>query len=332
MSNTKHNQNEEEARRIIQEQESSFRSDENFEDSERDLEKKRSNSSKVEKLGRVEMFDEERNVIDDIGWIRVKPETIPSRGVFYPEGTEITIRAASAGEIRHWSTLDEDDLLSIDDSLNRIVDKCCKVKFPRQYGSYKDLKEIDRFFIVFAIREYTFKRGENSLNVTFSCDCGKTESVPMRKEMLSYFEPSEDLMSRFSNDERCFHLKLKNGEELRLYMPSLGVMMFIKTYITEKNKKNEEYDKPFLRWAPFLFPDWKMLNMSTYNQLLQESYAWSIDKISVLGWFVDKMQKSVNSNLKYECSGCGAEVEAPINFPGGIKSLFLISDPTSKLL
>jgi hypothetical protein len=117
----------------------------------------------------VQLFEEEKTVIEDIGWIRVKLETLPSQGIFYPHGTEITIRAAMAAEIRHWSTIDEEDLLSLDDALNRIVDKCCKIRFPRQMGSFKDLKEIDRFFIVFAIREYTFKKGENNLNVSFDC-------------------------------------------------------------------------------------------------------------------------------------------------------------------
>ena len=118
-------------------------------------------------------IENQDTVIEDIGWIRVKLETLPSQGIFYPEGTEITIRAAGAGEIRHWSTIDEEDLLSLDDALNRIADKCCKIRFPRTIGSFKDLKEIDRFFIVFAIREYTFKKGENQLNVTFACkNCG----------------------------------------------------------------------------------------------------------------------------------------------------------------
>ena len=160
-------------------------------------------------LGKAASFmrDEETNtVIEDIGWIRVKLDTLPSQGIFYPDGTEITIRAAGAGEIRHWSTIDDEDLLSLDDALNRIADKCCKIRFARQGGSFKDLKEIDRFFIVFAIREYTFKKGENQLNVTFDCkNCGKNETRSIIKEMLTYYTPSEELQIRFSEDERCFH-------------------------------------------------------------------------------------------------------------------------------
>lgn len=292
-------------------------------------------STQDKSLGKAASFVEEEKttVIEDIGWIRIKLDTLPSQGIFYPQGTEITIRAASAGEIRHWSTIDEDDLLSLDDALNRIVDKCCKVRFPRMMGSFKDIKEIDRFFIVFAIREYTFKKGENSLNVTFSCkSCGKSESSSIIKEMLSYYVPADELQPRFSEDERCFHLKLNTGEEIKLYLPSLGTMNFIKNYIREKAQSKEEYDKAFLKWAPFVFSDWRILNEAVYQKTLQDSYAWSLDKISVVDWFVDQMQKTIKAELKKECTGCGMEVQAPISFRGGVKSLFLISDISAKLL
>ena len=309
-----------EARRLIEEKESQ-------------LEQPQEETPK-KSLGKVQMYeDTPTTVIEDIGWIRVKLETLPSQGIFYPEGTEITIRAAAAAEIRHWSTIDEDDLLSLDDALNRIADKCCKIRFPRQMGSFKDLKEIDRFFIVFAIREFTFKKGENNLTVAFDCkNCGKKDNTQIIKEMLSYYTPADELQPRFSYEERCFHLRLKNGDEIKLYLPTLGVMAFIKGYIREKAQNKEEYDKAFLRWAPFLFADWRVLNTATYHQLLQDSYAWSLDKISIVDWFVGQMQKTVNANLKHECTGCGSEVEAPLNFRGGVKSLFLVSDISSKLL
>ena len=286
-------------------------------------------------LGKVASFDSNsrETVMEDVGWIRVKPELLPSQGIFYPVGTEITIRAAAAAEIRHWSTLDEDDILSLDDALNRIVDKCCRIRFPKMAGSFKDLKEVDRFYIVFAIREYTFKRGENVINVTFNCkSCTKTDVTAITKEMLSYYTPAPELQPRFSEDERCFHLKLSNGEEIKLYLPSLGLMAFIKSYLRAKSQSKEEYDTAFIKWAPFLFADWRILNDATYHKALQDSYIWSLDKISIVDWFITQMEKTVNAELSNQCSACGLEVSAPISFPGGIKGLFLVSNISSKLL
>ena len=273
------------------------------------------------------------SLIDEIGWIRIKTETLPSQGVFYPQGTDITIRAASSAEIRHWSTIDEEDVLSMDDGLNRLIDKCCRVKFPKMMGSFKDLKEIDRFFLVFAIREFTFKKGENGLNVTFTCkSCGKVEQKSIIKEMLSYYAPSPELQARFSEDEICFHLKLDTGEEIKLYLPTLGVMNYIKQFIKDKMQRKEEYDTAFLKWAPFIFADWRILNDATYQSALQDSYAWSTSKISILDWFIDQMQKTIKAELTHTCSICSAEITAPISFRGGFKSIFLISDISSRLL
>lgn len=272
-------------------------------------------------------------IIHEIGWVRVKPETLPSRGIYYPQNTEITIRSASAAEIRHWSTIDEEDILSMDDALNKIIERCCKIKLGGHVSSYKDIKEIDRFFLVFAIRELTFKQGENQLNVNFSCtNCGNSDTRSIVKEMLSYYTPSPDLATRFNEDERCFHLRLKNGEELKLYLPSLGVMNFIKGYIKDKIQSKQDYDKAFLKWAPFLFADWRVLNESYYMKMLQDSYAWGTDKISVIDWFVKQMQDTVKPEMTNKCSVCGEETSVPINFPGGIKGLFLVSDIASKLL
>jgi ribosomal protein L44E len=286
-------------------------------------------------LGKAASFvtEEVPSVVNDLGWVRIKPETLPSQGIFYPVGSEITIRAASAAEIRHWSTIDEEDILSMDDALNKIMEKCAKIRIGNVMGNYKDVKEIDRFFVVFAIRELTFQKGENQLNVSFTClNCGKHDEKKIVKEMLSYYTPVEELQRQFDEDQRCFHLKLTNGEELRLQLPSLGVMNFIKGYVREKVQSRQEYDKAFLRWAPFLFPDWRTLNESSYQKALQDSYSWGTDKISVIDWFVSHMQDTVKADVKNECSVCGVEATAPISFRGGIKSLFLISDISSKLL
>ena len=289
---------------------------------------------KNKSLGKVKISDDiNTNVMDEIGWIMIKNEELPSQGIFYPRDTQITIRAALVSEIRHWSTIDEEDILSMDDALNRLVDKCCKIKFPNSMGSFKDLKEIDRFYIVFAIREYTFKKGENNLDVTFRCkSCEKSEKVKIVKEMLSYYVPSTELQTRFKEDERCFHLNLTNGEDIKLYLPSLGVMTFIKGYLREKRQSGDDYDKAFIKWAPFLFADWRILNEAVYSKFLQDSFGWSHDKISVVDWFVEQMQKTVKAELSHKCSNCGSEVTAPISFRGGIKSLLLISNFESKLL
>jgi hypothetical protein len=267
----------------------------------------------------------------DIGWKNVPLESLPSLGMFYPEGAQIAIRAASVAEIRHWSTIDEDDLLGIDDMLNFIIEKCCRFKVPGRPVTYKDLKEIDRFYLIFAVRDFTFKNGENKLNVTVTNNDGVSEKIEVTKDVIDYFNADERLLNYYSEEKKCFILRLKSGEEFDLHLPSLGVMMFIKSYVNGKRQSRQNIDKAFMKYAPFLFPEWRTLTTASYEKALQDSIDWSLQKISVLDKIVEILSSSVDPKIKY-INSSGEEATAELKFPGGFKSIFLISDIFGELV
>jgi hypothetical protein len=251
--------------------------------------------------------------------------------MFYPSGTQIAVRAATVSEIRHWSTIDENDLLGLDDMLNFIIEKCVRIKVPNKPGTFKDIKEIDRFYLIFAVRDYTFKNGENRLYVNVTDDDGIEQKIEVTKDLLNYFNPNEKLMKYYSADGQCFDFQMKSGESFKIFLPSLGTMGFIKNYIKQKQQAGQNFDKTFIRYAPFLFNDWKTLNQNTYDKAVQDSFTWNIQKISVMDKLIDLVSSSVNPSIVYQTSG-GGEGKAPLNFPGGIKSLFLISDIFDELV
>ena len=92
-----------------------------------------------------------------------------------------------------------------------------------------------------------------------------------------------------------------------------------------KQQQGGKFDKSFVKFAPFMFDDWRTLSQTTYDKAAQESLTWSLSKISVLTKITDMLASSVNPQIRYVSQG-GAELKAPLNFQGGIKSLFLISD------
>jgi hypothetical protein len=258
-------------------------------------------------------------------------ESLPSKGLFYEETTQVAIRAASVAEIRHWSTIDENDLLGTDDMLNFIMEKCCRIKVPGKPGNFKDLLEIDRFYLIFAIRDYTFKNGENKLMINVSDEDGVEEKVEVTKDLLDYFNPDERLMNYYDRQNRCFNINMKNGESFQLHLPTLGIMNFIKSYIKAKQQSNKNFDKTFIKYAPFLFPEWKTLTQSSYDKAVQDSMTWTLQRISVLDKLVEILSSSVNPQIRYISSGGGERV-SPLNFPGGVKSIFLISDIFGELV
>ena len=92
--------------------------------------------------------DEQMNMGNKVGWQKLPIDDLPTKGLFYPVGTEIAIRSATAAEIRHWSTIQEADPFALDDMLNHIIERCVSFKAPDVHSSWKDIKEVDRFYIL----------------------------------------------------------------------------------------------------------------------------------------------------------------------------------------
>lgn len=262
---------------------------------------------------------------NQVGWDKISLKDLPTQGLFYPDGTEIAIRSASAGEIRHWSTLNEDDLSALDDMLNYILERCCSVKGSTSL-SWRDLKEVDRFYIILAIRERTFVKGENVLQVKVS----ETQKIDVVKDMVDYITFDDRLMKYYNPDKKCISLKFKTGKSIDVHLPSVGVTNWLKNYVMRKQQQNESFDQDFLNFAPFVIPDWRGLNDSNYEKFIYESQNWSISEVSLLTKVREIFAETINPVIKYKDEQ-GGEREVPLSFQGGIKSIFLVSDPFSEL-
>ena len=150
-------------------------------------------------------------------WKNIPLSNLPSKGLFYAEGSELTVRSATVSEIRQWSTIDESDMLDVDDKLNFILEKCTrfKIKGGTSWLTWRDILEIDRLYIIFTIHEISFPNGENELFTKFECSgaCSEegkfSEQVLVRSEMLQIFEAPEEVMQWYSNEYRCFEVVSK---------------------------------------------------------------------------------------------------------------------------
>jgi hypothetical protein len=266
---------------------------------------------------------------NQIGWIPLKVEDLPTRGLFYPNDTNIAIRAATGGEIRHWSTLDETDFSALDDMLNYVVERCVTIKSSNEEGirlSWKDIKEVDRFYIILAIHELTFSTGENKLQVKIS----DTKKIDVKKDMVNYISLDPKLMQYYDDVEKCFVLKMKGGKILKLDIPSVGVTQWLKNYIIKKRNNQEPFDEDYLSFAPVVIRNWRGLSDDVYDHFVEESHKWDVTTISLLVHVKKLFADTINPVIKFFDEG-GTEQTAPLNFQGGIKSIFLISDPFGQL-
>lgn len=278
-----------------------------------------------------------RPIGNQIGWIPLPIGDMPTQGLFYPKDTVIAIRSANGAEIRHWSTLQEDPTnpqyyLLLDDMLNYIIERCVTIKANNPetgaFLSWKDIKEVDRFYLLLAIHELTFPNGENKLQVKIS----DTKKIDVRKDMVSYITLDPKLMQYYDEDERCFVLRVKGAaKDIKLDIPSVGVTQWIKGYIQRKQRASEQFDEDYLAYAPFIIRSYKGLNDSVYNHFVEESNKWDNVTISVMAYVKQLFTDTIDPVLKFVDEG-GAERTTPLNFQGGIKSVFLIPDPFGQLV
>ena len=263
-----------------------------------------------------------KEIGNQIGYQKISIDQLPTRGLCYPEGAEIAIRPATTAEIRHWSTINEEDMLAVEDMLNYVAERCIKVKFPNnQFSNYKDLAEVDRMYLIFAIREYTFINSGNTLKINIS----ETKSINVTKDMIDYVN-TDELMKYYDPIKRAFVLKVKGGRHFEVVFPTIGVVEWIKDYVKRCMRNQEQYDTVFLDYATFLIKDYRDLNKRNYyTEMVEDSQGWSCNELSVMNYVKKLFRDSINFQVKYTDES-GAELTAPLSFRGGIKSLFLISD------
>ena len=132
-----------------------------FADKEGD--KKRIEEHKLTKVGQ-NLFE---NAEYREGWIDVDRSFLGERAKFYPEDWNFKIRPATVEAIRNWSTIDEENVNSIDDVFNEILKYCLSIKTSMGVKPWQAINNWDRFFFVLLVREYTFVQGESK--VEFFC-------------------------------------------------------------------------------------------------------------------------------------------------------------------
>ena len=306
------------------------------------------NEEKVTNLGKIDPTrgmgitspddPEIKRIQELVGYMKLDLGNLPSGGKFYREDFEIHIRAARVGEIRDFSTIDEDNIRDVDEKLNAILVGCTKIMYNTQRGSYRDILEEDRIYILLSIRELTFKTGEAKLMMPVGkkkCttnSCKSQENVELRTSNLQFNQVDELIENYYDNQNKCYTVATKSHGELVLAPPTIGVMRSITDWARKREEENKSWDKSSLGILPYVQREWRGFDEKQIFSAMTAFQGWDAGKYSVIFRLVEKMKIGIKPEFIYPCISCGAEVTVPLSFPGGIKSLFIIQDISSELL
>jgi hypothetical protein len=252
-------------------------------------------------------------------------------GKFYPADSVIKIRSAKAAEIRHFSTMDENNYIDMEEKLNSVVESCAQMTSGNKRLSYKDILEEDRIVLLLSIRDLTFPEPENKLMLN-----GKSEKTKKKIDLelsVKNLVPSiidEEIEKYYDDKKRTYVIKTRSAGEIVMAPPTIGVMQEVTQYLKDRNEKELDFDKAFIQVLPYIQGDWRTLSLTKIFQLEIDYKAWDQKKFMIVYRLAERMRIGVQATL--EATVDGEVVKAPLEFPGGIKSLFIISDLAGELL
>ena len=280
--------------------------------------------------------NEDRGEEFKMGWVNIPVSQFPSGGLFYPDDIKVQIRAATVKEIRQFSIVSDDDPFSIDEGMNHIMTSCVNVNIKGKISNWKDVLEEDRIHVVLAVRELTFKEGENKMEIPYECEeCGHEGKMDFTNDNLQPASVKDEIMKYFDHDTKTFKVRTKSSGTLELKPPTIGVMRVITEWIKENTQtagQRKRIDQGFVKCLPFICHDWRGFKKEKIKDIQVDFMGWDSTKYSTFFHIVDMIKVGVDANCHSACTSCGAEVHAPIMFPGGVKSLFVVSDISQELL
>lgn len=275
-----------------------------------------------------------------IGYHNVPLDTLPSQGRYYPENTRISIRAARVGEIREFSTIDENDPKDVTDKMTYIISQCCKIYYGNTPGHYKDIIVADRIVLIFKIRELTFIDGQSAMKIPVpsgACStvgCKPQDNIVFNSTMFKFMKPNEELEKYYDPVNRCYNIHTKSFGMITLHIPTIGVWTAVSDYVRDELQNNRKIEGTVAEMIQFLIEDWRGLGKKAIFAKISEVSGWDTKKFNLVYRLIEKINVGIEFEITDICESCGGEIKVPISFPDGYKSIFVqtISDIGDELL
>ncbi len=264
----------------------------------------------------------ENSRVTDLQFFNFDVKELPC-GRFYPTGTLLMVRPAQVKEIQSYSMVDDNNFYDIVEKMNDMIQACVRVKYPDgKVTSYVDVKDQDRLYLIFLIRELTFQQG-SSLAVNAKCACGEEAQIELKRGNFTFHEFDEKLNKYFDNSNRAFRFRTTNNKEFILTPPNIGLQKAFTDYIVRENNEKRPPNLAFLKIIPFMLEGRTSITYDGIKAKLKEFEEMDDISFQFLNGAVSKMTFGVKE-LKKKCTSCGEEVHAEMQFPNGSSGIFVI--------
>jgi len=259
--------------------------------------------------------------VSDLQFFHFDIKDLPC-GKFYPAGTSLMIRPAMVKEIQAYSMVDDNNFYDIVEKMNDMLQSCVRVKYSNgNVGSYLDVKDQDRLYLVFTIRELTFQKG-NTLAVTVQHGTGESQ-IELIRDNFKFHEIDEKLEKFYNKSKNCYVFKTINGKEFELTPPNIGIQKAFTDYIIKENNENRTPNLAFLKIIPFMLEGRNSITYEGIKAKLKEFEEMDDISFQFLNAAVGKMTFGIKELVKVID---GEEVRAEMQFPNGASGIFVVHD------
>jgi hypothetical protein len=221
--------------------------------------------------------------------------------------------------------VDDNNFYDIVEKMNDMLSSCVRVKYvDGTIGSYLDVRDPDRYFLIFLIRELTFQNG-SSLTTTTTCTCNANCSIELKRENFKMYEVPDRIKKFFDPSTFSFRFKINNGRVFNLAPPTIGLQKAFTEYIIKENAEKRKPNLSFLKIIPFLLYDRTSITQEGIKSKLDEYEKMDDVSFQFLNSAVEKMTFGIEKLSKI-CESCGLEVHTDMIFPNGPSAIFVVHD------
>lgn len=290
-------------------------------------------------LGRVDntpkIFRDER--LNALAWMEVNKDIMLYKAMFYPENWTFKCRAALGAEIANFSTIDNEDPVSVNEGINALLKSCLRIETgDGSTISYKNLCEFDRLWFLLFIRDLTMQNTEQKITFKANCpNCGEENTIEMSFDNLSAIELSDVAKKYYNATERAFVVTTKSYGILKFEPSTIYRGEAYMNYILDiRRNGGKQPANSFAALYPLLLNRETEKQPKAVNAALAAYTAISNDarKLSLYLKLAKELNVGLEQEITYVCESCEKEARTPIQFPDGISSLLLMSDISEELL
>jgi hypothetical protein len=220
--------------------------------------------------------------------------------------------------------VDDTNFYDVVEKMNDMLQACVRIKYTDgRVGSFLEVKDQDRIYLIFLIRELTFQQG-NSLSVNTKCTCGQEVAVELKRENFRFHKIDEKLDRFYSPASNSFSFKTINGCQFEVTPPNIGLQKAFTDYIIKENNEKKAPNLSFLKIIPFMLNGRTSITMDGIKAKLVEFEQMEDISFQFLNAAIGKMTFGIEKLGKI-CT-CGEEVTTDMTFPNGTSGIFVIHD------